>query len=73
MTRMTGPDWAVMFNLINIHTYIHTYIHYARRSIVVMLLQNVDTHYTLLQGHVVLGDVIPLRIESSEDHLWLRR
>ena len=28
MTRMTGPDWAVMVcNLINIHTYIHAYIH----------------------------------------------
>ena len=28
MARMTGPDCAVMCNLINIHTYIlHTYIH----------------------------------------------
>ena len=27
MTRMAGPDCAVMCNLINIHTYIHTYIH----------------------------------------------
>ena len=27
MTRMTGPDCAVMCNLINIHTYILTYIH----------------------------------------------
>ena len=26
MTRMTGPDWLVMCNLINIRTYIHTYI-----------------------------------------------
>ena len=26
MTRMTGPDCAVMCNLIDIHTYIHTYI-----------------------------------------------
>ena len=26
MTRMTGPDCAVTCNLINIHTYIHTYI-----------------------------------------------
>ena len=26
MTRMTGLDCAVMCNLINIHTYIHTYI-----------------------------------------------
>ena len=25
MTRMTGPDCAVMCNLININTYIHTY------------------------------------------------
>ena len=79
MTRMTGPDCVVMCNLINtyihtyIHTCIHTYIHYAKGSIVVMLLQKVDTHYTLLQGHVVLGDVIPLRILSSEDHLCLRR
>ena len=28
MTRMTGPDCAVMCNLINIHTYIHTHILY---------------------------------------------
>ena len=28
MTRMTRPDCAVMCNLINIHTYIHTYIQY---------------------------------------------
>ena len=27
MTRMTGPDCAVMCNLINLHTYIHTCIH----------------------------------------------
>ena len=27
MTRMTGPDCAVMCNLINIHPYIHTSIH----------------------------------------------
>ena len=27
MTRVTGPDCAVMCNLINIHTYIQTYIH----------------------------------------------
>ena len=27
MTRMAGPDCAVMCNLINIHTYIRTYIH----------------------------------------------
>ena len=26
MTRITRPDCAVMCNLINIHTYIHTYI-----------------------------------------------
>ena len=25
MTMMTGPDCAVMCNLINIHAYIHTY------------------------------------------------
>ena len=25
MTRMTGPDCAVMCNLINIHTYIHSH------------------------------------------------
>ena len=27
MTRMTGPDCAVMCNLINIHTCIHTCFH----------------------------------------------
>ena len=27
MTRITGPDCAVICNLKNIHIYIHTYIH----------------------------------------------
>ena len=27
VSRITGPDCAVMCNLINIHTYVHTYIH----------------------------------------------
>ena len=27
MTRMAGPDCAVMCNFIDIHTCIHTYIH----------------------------------------------
>ena len=27
MTRMTGPDCAVMCNLINTHTHVHTYTH----------------------------------------------
>ena len=32
MTRMTGPDCAVMCNLINIHTYIHTQWNYWRST-----------------------------------------
>ena len=32
MTRMTGPDCAVMCNLINIHTYIHTYRRYFQHA-----------------------------------------
>ena len=32
MTRMTGPDCAVMCNLINIHTYIHTTETYSNES-----------------------------------------
>ena len=31
MTRMTGPDCVVMYNLIN--TYIHTYIHTVNKYI----------------------------------------
>ena len=27
MTRMTGPDWAFMFSLINTHTHTHTHTH----------------------------------------------
>ena len=27
MTRMTGPDFAVMCNLINIYTHTHTHTH----------------------------------------------
>ena len=32
MTRMTEPDCAVMCKLINIHTYIHTYIKRCRKG-----------------------------------------
>ena len=49
MTRMTGPDCAVMCNLINIHTYIHTNIH---TYIIIRdpkqrwyVLANLTTHY----------------------------
>ena len=27
MTPRTGPDCAVMYNLINMHTYVHIYMH----------------------------------------------
>ena len=36
MTRMTGPDYAVMCNLINIHTYIHTYPNALDSAIIIM-------------------------------------
>ena len=32
MTRMTGPDCAVIGNLKNIHTYIHTYSEWHRMT-----------------------------------------
>ena len=44
------------------YTYIHTYLHYAKGSIIVTVLQEVDTHYTLLKCHAVLGVIILLRI-----------
>ena len=31
MTRMTGSDCAVMFNLINTHTHTHTHTHTLER------------------------------------------
>ena len=33
---------------------------YSKGSIIVMILQGVDTHYTTLQGHAIVGDVILL-------------
>ena len=32
MTRMIGPDCAVMCNLTNIHTYMHTYMQGSGKS-----------------------------------------
>ena len=37
MTQMTGPDCAVVCNLVNIHTYIFTYIH------ITYIHTNIDT------------------------------
>ena len=41
MTRMTGPDCAVMCNFIYIHTYIHAYIH----------TYKIHTYTTCTQNH----------------------
>ena len=35
-------------------------LYYAKGSVIVMILQGVDTHYTLLQGHTILEDLTPL-------------
>ena len=37
-------------------------LYYARGCIIVIqgVLEGVDAHYTLLQGHAILRDVIPL-------------
>ena len=35
-------------------------LYYARGSILGMILQGVDMHYTFLQGRAILEDVIPL-------------
>ena len=43
MTRMTGPDCAVMCNLINIHTYIYTYIHTCWYYRYVQLIRKTNT------------------------------
>ena len=42
-----------------------------RKSIFVMILQGIDTHYALLQGHAILGDAAPLLIQSCNDYLFL--
>ena len=34
----------------------------ATESFIVMITQGVDTHFILLHGHALLGDVIPLCI-----------
>ena len=34
MTRMTGPDCAVMCNLINTHTYTHTHTHTVKKGVI---------------------------------------
>ena len=42
MTRMTGPDCAVMCNLINTHTYTHTFIQVGRENLNVVV-QGLET------------------------------
>ena len=48
MTRMTGPDCAVMCNLINIHTYTHTYL-YSRQKVGAGVRTSGKVIYYLLQ------------------------
>ena len=66
MTRMTGPDCAVMCNLINIHTYIHNIHTYIRRS----------------KPHGLLGIfrvIVCFGVRGKEDilgrwvHLWIQQ
>ena len=55
MTRMTGPDCAVMSNLVNRHTYIHAYIlkiGFGFRASANNILVN---RYRLLSGLPVIG------------------
>ena len=42
---------------------------YARGSVIVMILQEVDIFYIFLQGFAILGDMIPLvfRLPASFD------
>ena len=42
MTRMTGPDCAVMCNLINIHIHTHTHTHTCRKERVGSVAANSD-------------------------------
>ena len=60
MTRMTRPDCAVMCNLINIRTYIHTYIHTPGREEDTARLGQADAR-RLGGRHAGRTDFIPLR------------
>ena len=52
MTRMTGPDCAVMCNLINIHTYIHIYIHtYIHTYIHAYIHKYIHTEVFVISNH----------------------
>ena len=48
-------------------------LYYTRGSIIVMIFQEVDTHHTLLQGHAILWDVIPLWLRLLTIIFILRR
>ena len=83
MTRMTGPDRAVMCNLININAYIHKYIHTCSRA---LSLRNLVSGYEC--GRVFPAGVgpgspsrdaakwLPLRsdlsVETRQQYSWLR-
>ena len=55
------PYSAICDDHTYINTYIHTYIHtyYAKESIIVIILQEIDTHSTLLLSYDILKDAIP--------------
>ena len=77
MTRMTRPDCAVMCNLINIHTYIHRYIHiftYPHRMTNRMTGPDGAVMYNLINKYIhirtYIHTVSPLNIVSWYVALW---
>ena len=54
MTRMTGPDCAVMCNLINIHTYIH--IAYIHITYIHTYILHTYIHITYIHTYIVASD-----------------
>ena len=67
MTRMTGPDCAVMCNLINTHTHTHTHTHTPEKVVhnsTVCQNQTYLGHEALRQTHLPIREGV-LRLTTS--------
>ena len=68
MTRMTGPDCAVMCKLINIHTYeVHAYIH---THIHTDMHTYIHTCISICGKLIFPVQLTTMRLDKNNDDVW---
>ena len=55
LTRMTGPDCAVMRNLINTHTHTHTHVHALIKELAIRRVEHRSETHSNESQHLAEG------------------